>query len=310
MCLVNRQQLLFHAYKRDTYLHINNQTYVSWLDTIAGGLIGEDIREVGDLTALALLKQNPVRRAQILVKQTGILAGIEEATWLLQQHDISVQTFYRDGEKIQGGDVLIAMEGKMADLLILERVVLNLLQRMSGIATATYDLTAKCAPLLIAATRKTPWGSLDNKAVAVGGGATHRLGLWESILIKDNHLVGLGIETVLRRAWLYRNKAVFIEIEVENSSQAVEAAETFMKLQNDTHDTPCIIMFDNFLVGTIKKTVELLKRKKLYDRVLLEASGGITLVNIINYKNLGVDVVSLGCLTHSASALDISMRVL
>jgi nicotinate-nucleotide pyrophosphorylase (carboxylating) len=245
------------------------------------------------------------------------VAGMEEAAWFYGQHGIIAIPVKKDGDEAGPGDLMMKLEGRESALLETERTGLNILQRMSGIATLTRRIVRKAEPMLVVATRKTPWGSLDNKAVAVGGGGTHRLGLWESILIKENHLEALSMEgefdvigEALKRAWAEREKAVFIEIEARNFSEAMKAAKAFVSLPGmDDEDKPCIIMLDNFPPEHAKKTVDALKKKGHHDRILVEASGQVTPENVMGYRDAGVDAASMGCLTHSPQALDISQLI-
>ena len=205
-------------------------------------------------------------------------------------------------------------------ILYLERTGLNLLQRMSGIATETSEIVGKSKRkgFAITATRKTHWGYFDKKAVTVGGGYSHRLGLHESFLIKDTHLgmlkkqkVENPINVALEKAWKRRNRSVFIEIEVKNVQESIRAAKKFKELQDSTEDDkrPCVIMLDNMSPEDIRKTIDELKKNGLYDHVLLEASGEINKDNIVEYAKTGVDVCSLGYLTHSPKSINISQTV-
>jgi nicotinate-nucleotide pyrophosphorylase (carboxylating) len=314
---MDRQQLIDLAYRRGANLHVGNPEYVKILRRFTVRAVEEDLGEAGDITVLSVLRGNIERRAKVIAKETGILAGLEEASWFYNQYGIRVNQVKRDGDWVEKGDLIFELEGREFKLLETERVGLNLIQRMSGIASLTNHLVRKCQPLLVAATRKTHWGSLDNKAVSVGGGGTHRLGLWESILIKENHLASLAqegdfdvIEEALDRAWHNRDKAVFIEIEVVSSDDALEAAGHFVRLLEDSDEVkPCVVMLDNFSPNDAAETVSLLKERRYYERVLIEASGGITPENILAYRDAGVDVVSMGYLTHSPRALDISQLI-
>ena len=234
---MNRQELLDLAYRRESRLHVGNPGYVKWLKHFTVEAAREDAGRAGDITTRSVLKEDKVRRARIVAKENGIVAGIEEARWFYEQRGIGAKPSKKDGDPVSPGDVVLELSGREFALLETERTGLNLLQRMSGIATLTNGLVRKAKPLLVAATRKTHWGSLDNKAVAVGGGGTHRLALWESILIKENHLEALSlegesdaIEEALRRAWAGRDRAVFIEIEVRNTDEAIRAAGCLVSL--------------------------------------------------------------------------------
>lgn len=315
---MNGLKLLNLAYRRENQLHINNPEYVKWLKHFTIEALEEDIGKAGDITTHSVLTKNIIRKAKIIAKEKGIVAGIEEATWFYNQYGIESKSIKKDGDPVNPGDVILELEGYEFELLKTERTALNLLQRMSGIATLTNDLVKKCYPLLVAATRKTHWGNLDNKAVSVGGGGTHRLALWESILIKENHLEALSregefdvIEESLRRAWANKDKAIFIEIEVGNIKDAIKASNCFISLMGEENkEKPCIIMLDNFSPADVRRTVDLLKEKGYHNRILIEASGGITPENIVEYRDAGVDVVSMGYLTHSPKALDISQLII
>ncbi len=312
---MNRKELLNRAYMRNEKLNLNDFDYKMNLRIFTIEAIKQDIGK-GDITTNSVLEKNEKRKAHLIAKTDGFVAGIEEAIWFYGQFDIKAKSLKNDGDEIKKNDVILELEGKEFDLLKTERTGLNLLQRMSGIATLTHEVVEKASPMLVAATRKAHWGFLDNKAVAVGGGLTHRLGLWESILIKENHLESLSkefdsnvFEEAIKRAWKNKEKSNFIEIEVKNKEQAVKAAAIFKKYNSDK-DYPCIIMLDNFLPEDAKKTVGLLKEKELYDYVLIEASGGIKPENITKYRYSEVDVVSLGYLTHSPNSLDITQLII
>lgn len=317
MLRMNRKKLLDLAYKRDQKLHVNNQDYIKSLKRFTTDALKEDFGNE-DITVSSILTKNNQRQAKIIAKESGIIAGLEEAVWFYQEYGVSAKPLKKDGSTVKKGDLILKLQGKEFDLLKTERVGLNLLQRMSGIATLTNKLVEKSKPLLIAATRKTHWGNLDNKAVSLGGGGTHRLGLWESILIKENHLESLSkegdfdvIKESLDRAWAKRHKAVFIEIEVESIKDALKAANYFdFLIKRDKKIIPCIIMLDNFSPRQATKTLKILKQKNLYSHILIEASGGITPQNINLYKNAGVDVVSMGYLTHSPKVLDLSQLII
>jgi len=248
-------------------------------------------------------------------KASGIIGGIEEVSWFLRKHHLEVNAFFKDGEEVLNGETVLEIQGRQKDILATERIALNVLQRTSGIATETKRLTnlLKGHSTRIAATRKTLLRYLDKKAVFLGGGLTHRFGLWDSILIKDNHLETLKsdgvedyIETAIAKASEFSDTVGFIELEVTSHEEAVRAARKFniLKLK-----TPCIVMLDNMAPTTIEQTIETLRNINLYDSVLLEASGEITPKNIREYAKTRVDVVSLGYITHSATVLDLSLEM-
>lgn len=312
----SRLRLIKLAYDRSFFLVLRNPEYERSLEGVLVSLMKEDVG-AGDITSDALLGDAP-SKAEITAKDDGILAGGDELAWLCSRSGISIARHKKDGEAIRKGDRIFELEGPEKKLLAIERTGLNLIQRMSGIATETHryvELLKKDGlHAIVAGTRKTAWGFLDKKAVTLGGGYSHRLGLFESFLIKDNHIDALkkhnvkdAIAYAIDKAWEQRKRTVFIEIEARNIKEAVRAAERFKFLQNkDKEIKACIIMLDNLSPQYIRKTIAALKEKKLYDYVLLEASGGVKLDNIAQYAKTGVDAVSLGCLTHSARALDIS----
>jgi nicotinate-nucleotide pyrophosphorylase (carboxylating) len=307
------------AYDRSFFLKVRNPEYLKGVRRFFQNILEEDLGS-GDITTNAILSNEKIK-ARILSKDSGVLAGGEEFRWLYGENDISVKQLKRDGESFGRNETLFEIEGLKKHIFYLERTGLNILQRMSGVATETREIADKVRKagykLAIAGTRKTPWGYLDKKAVTIGGGLSHRLGLWESFLIKDNHLGSLAKQGIrnpinfsLEKAWEKRKKSVFIEIEVKNAKEAMEAAGKFRELQAKSEEKkPCIIMLDNVNPENIRKIIHSLKENGLYDHVLLEASGSVTKENILEYAKAGVDVCSLGSLTHSAKAKDISQKM-
>ena len=263
---------------------------------------------MGDVTSYALIPAEKEAVAEVVVKEQEpvILAGIEEVTLLFEELGLFVEAFYKDGEQVTKGEKILRIKGKARDILVAERTALNLLMRMSGIATVTRRMQEKInqvgAICKIAATRKTIPGLIyfDKKAVAIGGGDTHRLHLEDMVLIKDNHIALAGrIERAIKLA---KEKVSFskkIEIEVQTKEEALKAAS----LGAD------IVMLDNFSPEEVKETIALLKEKGLRKRVLIEISGNINPDNILAYAKANPDIISCGLLTHSVKAVDMSMRV-
>ena len=312
--LLERQKLVEKAYQRGKELTLKNKKYFKLLTSFFNKEYCDDVG-TGDITSKAVFRKNELRTAVLKVKASGIIAGVEEINFFLQKHCLSTKIFKKDGEEILKGETLLELYGKQTDILSTERIILNVLQRMSGIATETRRLTNLLADYntKIAATRKTLCRFLDKKAVFLGGGVTHRIGLWDSILIKDNHLEALKSEgnsdyigVALERASILAEKVNFIEIEVTTHKEALEAARKFKSLELGV---PCIIMLDNMMPRDIQVIIETLRELSLYDNVLLEASGTITPNNILDYAKIGIDVISLGYLTHSASVLDMSLEM-
>lgn len=311
---LDRQKLVEIAYQKGKELNLNNKHYLSWLETFFDKEYVDDVR-AGDITSEAVLAKNKPRKAVLKAEESGVLGGIEEVSWFYRKHRLEVNVCIKDGEEALEGETILEIQGGQKDILATERIVLNVLQRMSGVATETKRLTdlLKEYPTRIAATRKTPLRYLDKKAVFLGGGLTHRFGLWDSILIKDNHLEALKsegvknyVETAITKASAFADKVGFIEIEVTTHEEAVRAARKFKDLRLKK---PCVVMLDNMNPVEIVEAIETLRKGDLYDHVLLEASGEITPENIKEYARTGIDVVSLGYLTHSAKVLDMSLEM-
>jgi len=265
----------------------------------------EDLGQ-GDVTTSILIPDGTRVEAEIIAKESGVIAGIEEAKILLEGLGVKVEAKVKDGQKISSGKTIMKLEGDAKTILAAERTVLNLISRMSGIATQTNKIIRKVRAAgyktIIACTRKTAPGLeyFDKKAVWLGGGDPHRLHLDDMILIKDNHIAVIG--NMKKAIKIARRKASFskkIEVEVSSVNEAVEAAKAGAD----------IIMLDNFTPKDIKKTIEKLQKKKLRKRVLIEASGKINEENILEFASAGVDIISLGSLTHSVKALDISLEI-
>ena len=299
-------------------LTLKNGLYRNWISKFIVDEMKGDVGVKGDITTSALFNgDNKKVKAIVKTRSDGIAAGIEEVCFLYKNNKINSKQMKKDGQRIKKGDILLRLSGKEKNLLKVERSASDLLERMSGIATMTSMLTKKTRGKVgIAPTRKTQWRYLDKKAVYVGGGLTHRLALWESILIKDNHLrllidkkIKNPVEFALGRAWKKKGQANFVEIEVTDKKRAIAAAKKFKELQGRKNNFPCLIMFDNIKPDRIKKMVRELKKQKLYNHALLEASGGINPKNISGYVNSGVDVLSLGCLTNSSKALNIKQVI-
>jgi len=264
----------------------------------------EDIGQ-GDITA-ALIPQDTIVEAEVIVKEDGIIAGIEESIVFLESQDFQAKTLISDGESIKKNAVILRIVGNARTLLSIERTLLNLISRMSGIATKTRRLIEKTQnagyKTRIACTRKVAPGLLyfDKKAIMIGGGDTHRLHLDDMILIKDNHLAIVGeVSKAVKKAKEIASFSNKIEIEASSREQALEAAKAGAD----------IVMLDNFSPKEIREAITLLKKKGLRDEVLIEASGGITEQNILEYAATGVDIVSLGEITDSVKALDVSLEV-
>jgi len=268
-------------------------------------ILAEDVGQ-GDITTALIVPAESTSEAEVIAKESGIVAGIEEAKILLESLELKVEVLVSDGEKIKTEQTLIKIFGETREILSVERTLLNILSRMSGIATTTKKLIEKLQnaglKTKVACTRKTAPGLLyfDKKAVLVGGGDTHRLHLDDMILIKDNHVaVANSIENAVKKV---RKEASFskkIEVEAAKVDDVLAAAKAGAD----------IIMLDNFSPKQIEKAVKALKKAGFLGKVLLEASGGITAESIIAFASTGVDIVSLGEITDSPKALDICLEI-
>ncbi|AEA47623.1 carboxylating nicotinate-nucleotide diphosphorylase [Archaeoglobus veneficus] len=244
-------------------------------------------------------------KAKIVAKQRGVVAGIEVAKIAFEIVGVEVIEALRDGEEVERGQTVMAVTGRAGDVLMAERTVLNILMRMSGIATTTRDIVEKAKKInpsiRVAATRKTTPGFrlFEKIAVVIGGGDPHRFNLGDCVLIKDNHITvsgGVGKAIRLAKAASFTKK---IEIEVRTVDEAIAAAR----------EGADIIMFDNMDADEIRKAVETLEQLGLRDKVILEASGGIRPENVEEYASTGVDVLSSGYIIHSAKPVDMSLYI-
>jgi nicotinate-nucleotide pyrophosphorylase (carboxylating) len=258
-----------------------------------------------DVTTKILIPAAQNGKASVIAKGRGIIAGIEIARQVFLQVDskLKMTAHIKDGARVKPGDTIAIIEGKTSSILKAERVALNFLQRLSGIASETnrYVQAVEGLPVYIMDTRKTTPGlrNLEKYAVRLGGGRNHRMHLADSILIKDNHISalrheGLNIKEIIARAHQKYATEMKIEVEVKTPEEAIQAVEAGAD----------IILLDNMNIEQTRQAVELVK-----GRALIEASGGITLENVHTVAETGVDRISIGALTHSAKALDISLEL-
>jgi len=241
-------------------------------------------------------------QAEVVAREFGIIAGLWEATQIFEYFGILPTTDFTDGDLVKENDIIFVLDGGARSILKAERLALNFLGRMSGIATLTRQYVERAAGPRIACTRKTTPGfrKFEKKGVLAGGGDPHRFNLSDAIMIKDNHIEVIGLENAIKAAKKAASFTRKIEVEVETVDDAVRAAQMGVD----------IIMFDNMNDNEIIKAVKSLKEKRLRDNVILEASGGITIENVAKYAVTGVDVISIGALTHSSNWLDISLRII
>jgi len=269
------------------------------------GFLDEDIGH-GDITTDALVDPKAKATGTVICKERAVVAGLSESIILLKLLGCEGKPKVRDGQKVPAGTIILDASGSGSSLLKVERVLLNLLSHMSGVATATAELVniakKNGSSTRIACTRKTLPGLryFEKRAVELGGGDTHRLRLDDAVLIKDNHLALAGsITESVRKA---KSKVSFtrkIEVEATTPDHAVEAALAGAD----------IVLLDNMTPQEAKKSVRLLEARKLRDRLLIEVSGGITRENLADYVQTGVDVISVGSITHSAKAIDMSLEL-
>jgi nicotinate-nucleotide pyrophosphorylase (carboxylating) len=258
----------------------------------------------GDVTSEAVIPDISCS-AVIRAEQEGILAGMNEAAALFSHHNVAITFQKHDGDPVKKDDIIMSLSGKAKMVLLVERTALNILGRMSGIATRTAAMVtivkAANPSCRVAGTRKTCPGfrRFDKRAVMIGGGDPHRMNLSDGILIKDNHLALVPLEEALRSA---RQHSVYkkIEVEVESATDAVKAAKAGAD----------IIMLDNMTPARVQETLAILKEKGLRDRVTIEISGGIDENTLRDYAACGVDVISMGTLTHTVKNFSLSLEIL
>lgn len=271
------------------------------MDKIVRYMLEED-EGFGDVTSNALIDKDDVSVGQIFSKEDGILAGIDIAREIFESRDITVIFNLNDGTEISKGDLLIHVVGNTRDILLLERTVLNLLMRMSGVATAAnhYVNLVKDYDVIVAGTRKTApaIAKFDKYALAVGGADTHRFSLDDMVLIKDNHIMAVG--TPLEALKKAQNNVSFskkIEIEVETLEDAIQCVE----------NKADIVMLDNMDPSEVKEVLDQLDKLGIRNNSLIEVSGGINHETIREFAEVGVDIISSGALTHSTRSLNFGL---
>jgi len=268
-------------------------------------LVYEDIG-FEDLTTQALIPPSMVIRGRIVAQEEGVVAGLELASSIFREFSIQTSLKKQDGDWVAPWEVLMEVEGEARSILSVERTALNLLMRMSGIATLTHriiEMVREVNPtVIIAGTRKTTPGLqfFEKDAIRVGGGDTHRYRLDDAVLIKDNHLALVGSVTeAVERARKHASFTKKIEVEADTLDQALQAAQAGAD----------IVLLDNMSPDQIRTVLSLLKNGGLRDKVLVEASGGINPDNIMAYAKLEVDIISTGYITHSARSLNLNLEL-
>lgn len=274
-----------------------------FLDKIIEYMLAED-EGFGDITSNAVVEKSLEANAYIVSKDEGILAGIDVIREVFEDYGIQVTFFLEDGSKIAKNDLLMSVKGDARTILLLERTVLNLVMRMSGVASAAreYVELVNDSNVRIAGTRKTSpaIGKFDKYALNIGGADTHRFSLDDMVLIKDNHIA--TCKSPLEALIKAKENTSFskkIEIEVESLNDAVEC------VQNGAD----IVMLDNMSPNEVKDVIDELNRLNIRQNSLIEVSGGITKENIMDYVDFGVDIISIGALTHASRSLNFSLRL-
>jgi len=256
----------------------------------------------GDITSELTVPEGLEAKGMVTVKEDCVVSGLGYLSEKVNNFGLEIDILIRDGEDAKKGDVVAVIKGNARKILLVERVFINILGRMSGITTTTRRIVNKVrevnSNVRIAATRKTLMGRLDKIAVIIGGGDPHRWNLADHVLIKDNHIALVGLEEAVKRA----KKASFVrkvEVEVISPQDAVKVA----KMGVD------IILLDNFKPRDVSRTIELLNRNSLRNKVMLEVSGGINEGNTTEYAKCNIDVISMGSLTHSTKSVDFSLEI-
>lgn len=268
-------------------------------------LIKEDVG-FEDITTNALIEVGLEAEAEVISKDDGIIAGVEVAKITCDDFNLDFKAYKLDGDKVEEDEIILSMKGDARHILLIERTLLNLMMRMSGIATTTYNLVQRARRynpnIIIAGTRKTTPGLQwwEKHAIRIGGGDTHRFRLDDCAMIKDNHISLIGdLEEAIRKVRSYISFTKKIEVEVESVEDAIIAARCGAD----------IILLDNMEPSVIKDVISTLEKENLRDNVILEASGGINPDNIDEYAATGVDVISMGFITHSTPVVDLSLEM-
>lgn len=273
------------------------------IDELINIALKEDIGD-GDHSTFSCIPDTAIGKAKLLVKEQGVIAGVEMAQHILNRFDptLKVEVFIKDGAEVKPGDIVFTVEGKEHSLLQIERLMLNVMQRMSGVATTTRRYVNELSGLhtRVLDTRKTTPGMrlIEKAAVKIGGGVNHRIGLYDAIMLKDNHIdFAGGIENAIHRAQNYlkeKGKNLTIEVEV----RSMEELEEVMRVGGINR-----IMLDNFTPELTRRAVE-----RVGGKYETESSGGITFETLRRYAECGVDFISVGALTHSVKSLDLSFK--
>ena len=298
-----RNKLVLEFWDRKNFF--KTEEYYSYIKNLISQRIKEDL-DGGDITTDSLINENEKIKAVIIAREDGIAAGIEEISLMLNEEKVT--SLKKDGSMVKNNDIILEIEGNARRILAYERTLLNIMQRMSGIATAVCNLKKIIKnDCFIAGTRKTLFPLLDKKAVSVGGALTHRLTLNDAVLIKHTHMkiINNGFDKALRLT--AKNDGIkYIELEIKNEEEALKAAEEIFNLKSQKLFA---IMFDNMKAPIIKQAIIKINKNFKNNKILFEASGGINQSNIEEYSKTGADIISVGSITHSPKAFDMSLQV-
>jgi len=313
---MNREGIIFNALQRGNRLNISNKWYKEHLEQRVMPLINDDF-DKGDITTDLLIKRDFPAKAVVYARQDGIIAGIEEVRFLYGKFGIEVANSVKDGIKAKSGDKLLELKGSVKTLFKIERRLLDILSRMSGIATMTCLLRQLVNNnISVSATRKTLFPYIDKKAVFIGGGLTHRLALWDGVLIKNNHIFCIDFGLMDKSFFSMIDKQCsVVELETKDKDSAISLLRNFIKYRQANHDSDLVIivMFDNMKPSDIKEGIDKIRgisKTEIADSVLFEASGNITEKNINEYAHTGIDVISVGMLTHSVKGFDLNQKIM
>jgi nicotinate-nucleotide pyrophosphorylase (carboxylating) len=295
----------FTLYDRSSLLNLNDSLFCSDLEQFVWGSFVSDTSR-GDLTTDSLFRSPRLAKAKILAKGEGVFCGRLIVEWFLARLDFwdGITFFIKDGEAFNSGDVLFTLEGDIATILRIERTLLNVLQRLSGISTQTAKYVQLASPTPIASTRKTLYGRLDKYAVSIGGGLTHRLDLSDAPMFKDTHFKAVhGDWDMILEAILSLPKAVpFVTVEVRR----LDELQSFLDSIPKGFSFPLVLLLDNFEVKELLAAIPAVDKPK---NTYFEVSGGIDLSTVSDYAKTGVDVLSVGALTHTVVPVDISLEL-
>ncbi len=327
---VERQERVERALFRGGELTLENPAYVRVLRRIMETLLETDLAP-RDITVTALGIRERAASANVAAREPGVAAGLGEYAFIMRKHGLKVMLKKEDGDVFETGEILVRSEGGQNKLLSLERVGLNLLQRMCGIATATSRLQERArrrgSATRILGTRKTPWGLLDKRAIHLGGGGTHRLGLGDGIVIViitsrcSRAARNKPYPWPIEKAWTMAGATRPSQSEWKCAAgsrarggarvQAVcrRRRQPALSSVEKFRECPCLVMLDNLMPEDVRRIIVNMRKQKVWDAALVEASGGISETNMELYADAEVDAISIGALTHSARALDLSQRM-